>query len=126
MDISEGDSLFLIDRDVVDDHFEIFVRINVFCIFIVVGDFLLRFELGELIKFFGSNTGLIFVKFKIFNLFDSIDNLLTSGDSHFFNFVTLEEQIDVDKVLGVGCDFLIEELIILEVIFAKVVFNLSY
>ncbi len=53
------------------------------------------------------------------------------GDIQLLDFITIEEELDVDEMISeikwnllIGGDFLIEELIILKVLFAQVVQDL--
>jgi hypothetical protein len=57
--------------------------------------------------------------------------LIGLGDIQLLDFITIEEELDVDEMISeikwnllIGGDFLIEELIILKVLFAQVVQDL--
>lgn len=108
LDISERDWLFLFNRDIVDHHFEVIVRISVLW---VLGGlaFFLRLELRQVFQFLDPEALLIRTKLDVLRSFDSIDYLLGRSDAHFLDFVTFEKEINLHKMLGIGGDFLVEK-----------------
>lgn len=93
--------------------------------------FLLCFELWELSEVFSSQHSLIRVKFKVFSIWYSFNNLLNILDSEFFYFVAVQETFDINEMLSsikegilVGRDLVIEKLISFQVFLAKIVLNL--
>ena len=84
----------------IEVHFEVIVGVDVFRVFIVVGNFLLGVELRQILQLLNPQAGLLAVKLDILALLDSVDNLLDGGDSQFFHFVAPEEEINFDEVLS--------------------------
>ena len=84
----------------IEVHFEVVVGVDVFRVFIVVGDLLLGVELRQVLQLLNPQAGLLAVKLDILALLDSVDNLLDGGDSQFLNFVAPEEEINFDEVLS--------------------------
>ena len=62
-------------------HFEVVVGVDIFWIFIVVGDLFLGVELGQILQLLDPQAGLLAVQFDILACLDGVNDLLEGGDS---------------------------------------------
>lgn len=124
LDVLEWNGLLFLDSDSENDWFNFVIRILRSLVFFFWFDFLFWLELWKIIKWFSSDHGFISIKFEFFIVGNSFNNLLDSVDSEFFNFVTVEEKWQFDKVIFVRGNFLVEELVMSEVFVTEVIFDL--
>lgn len=59
---------------------------------------------------------LLLIKLQIFTLSQRLNNLFSLGDAQLLDLVALDEALELYVVLGVGGHFLVEELVVLEIV----------
>lgn len=124
MDIFEWDGLLFLNTNGEDNGFYFVIWIVRWFAFIFSFDFLLRFELWEIVKVFSTDHGFVGIEFKFFMIGNSISESLNFVDSEFFDFVAIEEKWQFNKVVFVWGDFLVEEFVMSEIFVTKVVIDL--
>lgn len=124
LDVFEGDGLLFLDAESEDDGLDFVVGIVWLFVLIFGFDFLFGFELGEVIECFSSDHGFVGIQLKLIITLDGFNNLLNFVNSEFFDFVTIEEQRQLDKMIFVGGNFLIEELIMSQIVITEIVVDL--
>lgn len=100
LNVLEGNSLLFLDADGEDDGFDLFVRVFGLLSVFVGFDFFLWLELWKIIESLSLDHGFIGVELELIVVGNSVNNLLDFTDSEFFDFVTVQEEGELDEMIS--------------------------